>query len=63
MSQASYYEGRVHSVKFRDDSEAFFILKMKLEGMDEMQTVRGNIPGISVEVNSYIPFMGQWHRH
>lgn len=63
MKQAAYYEGRVHSVKFRDDSEAFFILKMKLEGMDEMQTVRGNIPGISVEVNSYIPFMAQWHRH
>jgi exodeoxyribonuclease V alpha subunit len=72
MSSA-YYEGRVHTVMFRDDAEAFFILKVRLDdegeaipgfpSLSEAVSVRGHIPGMKIEVNSWLGFEAKWVNH
>ena len=69
---STYYEGRVHTIMFEDAAEAFYILKVRLEdesplpGMPSLAgdvTVRGHIPGMKIEVNSWLGFEAKWTRH
>lgn len=71
-----YFTGRVHSVIFENVSQAFYILKIKVD-RDPQQgdehdfqasagaliTVRGTIPGLHVEVGTWFGFEGNWVRH
>ena len=64
-----YYSGHVHSVIYDDPSQAFYILKMELE-QDEFKTpeqmqvtVRGNVPGMTVQVGSWFGFEARWTEH
>lgn len=69
---SNYYAGRVHTILFEDASEAFYILKVALEddnpiaGMAstaDVVTIRGYIPGLKIEVNSWIGFEAKWTTH
>lgn len=63
----SYFSGRVHSVIFENPTQGFYILRMALDGADpilgDRPSVRGNIPGISVQVGTWIGFEGEWVEH
>lgn len=69
----AYYEGRIHTVLFADDAEAFYILKVRLEdegcqipgmpSLAEATTARGHIPGLKVEVGGWIGFEAKWTKH
>lgn len=68
----AYYEGRVHTIMFEDAAEAFYILKVRLDdesplpGMPSQRgdvTVRGHVPGMKIEVNSWIGFEAKWTCH
>lgn len=69
-----YFSGQVHSIIFENSAQAFYILKMVLdsegevEGLDSLEegvpvTVRGDIPGLSVDTGTWFGFEGKWDDH
>lgn len=52
------YAGRVVHMIYGDDAQAFYIVKMNLEGFDKLISVKGSIPGITVDVGTYFAFKG-----
>jgi len=73
MAKTNYYEGRVHTIIYEDPDQAFYILKVLLNvddppvpGFPELEppvTVRGHIPGLSLDINSWLSFEGTWRKH
>jgi len=72
----NYFSGRVHSIVFENEAQAFYILRMVLDaessasipsdGMDLMNgsvTVRGDVPGLQVSVGTWFGFEGVWDQH
>lgn len=61
------FSGRVHSVIFEDAAKSFYILKYILdeEGArkSKMVTIRGEVPGITVEDGTWFSFEGEWVTH
>lgn len=73
MSEPEYFTGRVVAVIFKNAAQAFYIAKVKLDDDPEEEnynplaprnvTVRGNIPGLNVQVGAWLGFEGQWVKH
>lgn len=57
-----YYSGRVHSIIFENEAEAFYILRFTLDE-GGTTTVRGKIPGLTIRVGTWVGFEGKWTRH
>lgn len=62
MSAPIYYAGRVNSVVYENPGNAFYILKMVLDGDNTFSTVtvKGNIPGLRIAVGSWFGFEAKW---
>lgn len=62
MSAPLYFSGRVHSVVFENTDNAFYILKLVLDGgsATSMVTVKGTIPGLRIVVGAWFGFEGKW---
>ena len=64
-----YYAGRVQAVVFGNDAQSFYILKMALDGdedLDEVSasvTVRGSVPGLEVKAGTWFGFEAKWEHH
>lgn len=52
------YKGRVTHVIFSNDSESFYIMKMRLEGIEGLISVKGNVSGMTISEGSYFAFIG-----
>lgn len=67
MIQNQYFSGRVSNVIHSNPSQAFYILKMMLDGTSELLdgfvTVRGTIPGMTVADGSWFGFEAHWTTH
>ena len=70
----SYYEGRVHTVVYSDPVGAFYVLKVLLDEKEdpllaefpelaEPITVKGYIPGLQIQMNTWLGFEGKWIEH
>jgi len=70
----NYFSGRVHSVVFKNEAKAFYILRLVLD--DEivaenpdtavsggLVTVRGDVPGLPIETGTWFGFDGKWDDH
>lgn len=70
-AQPDYYSGRVHSVAFSDESKAFYVVSVVLDGStsgglnldSNVVTVRGSIPGVRIAVGTWFGFEGVWDDH
>lgn len=67
---SSYFSGRVHSVVFENESEAFYILRVVLDQecitsdlSSGTITLRGEIPGLQISVGLWFGFEGVWEDH
>lgn len=63
-----YFSGRVHTIVFENPAQGFYVLRMVLDGgtsspMAEHPVVRGNVPGVNVEVGTWFGFEGEWVTH
>jgi len=65
-----YFSGRVHSIVFENESEAFYILRIVLDQecvTSDMSsgtiTLRGEIPGLQISVGLWFGFEGTWEEH
>lgn len=58
-----YFSGRVSTLIFENEAQAFYILKMVLDGQTDVVTVRGNILGLDVAVGIWFGFEGAWTFH
>ena len=56
----AYESGTVHSVKFKNPAQNFYILKMKLDSTNQLVDVKGNVSGIDVQVGTWFGFEGFW---
>jgi len=64
----TYYSGRVHTVMYEDPAQAFYVVKVALDSANqdplslwlgstpEPMTVKGHIPGISVQIGTWFGF-------
>jgi len=72
----SYFSGHVHTVIFENESQDFYILRVRLDDtsdgaglgdLDDMFTetvvVKGSIPGLKPRNNTWIGFEGKWIQH
>jgi len=71
----TYFAGRVHSIRYEDPSQAFYIFQMVLDehGDDLLASllapptgpvpVRGYVPGLKVETGIWFGFEGEWGTH
>ena len=71
----TYFSGRVHSVIFSNPAQDFYILRVVLDRQEDDAVemfsvvsnkpvvVKGNIPGLKIEVNSWFGFEGKWVNH
>ena len=62
MSTPIYYAGRVHSVVYENAANAFYILKMVLDGgpVGALTTVKGSVPGLHVAIGTWFGFEARW---
>lgn len=62
MTTSDYYSGRVSSVVYENTGNAFYILKMVLDGdnVTSLVTVKGNIPGLHVATGTWFGFEARW---
>jgi|APSaa5957512622_1039677.scaffolds.fasta_scaffold11429_3 exodeoxyribonuclease V alpha subunit len=69
-----YFSGRVHSVVFANEGNAFYIVRMVLDHDDDgvgmlmkqsvaPVSVKGNVPGIKVAPGAWFGFEGKWTNH
>jgi len=69
-----YFSGRVHTIIFSNPADSFYIMRMVLDKQpDDVEdmfskglkvvTVKGRVPGIPVDVNSWFGFEGRWITH
>ena len=65
-----YYSGRVLAVVYGDKSQAFYVLKMSLDAecvrgplKSNVTTIRGDVPGVKVEVGTWFGFNAIWDDH
>ena len=72
-----YFTGRIMNVIFENASQSFYILRVKLDQETDEEaspvmdmslgtsvvTVKGNIPGLNVEVGTWFGFEGNWINH
>lgn len=68
MIQNQYFSGRVSNVIHSNPNQAFYILKMVLDGVSPATlegpvTVRGTIPGMSISDGSWFGFDAHWTTH
>ena len=54
--------GRVISVTFKNTASSFYILKMRLDGTDQVVTVKGTVAGLVVEEGAWFGFTAK-HKH
>ena len=72
----TYHSGRVHSIIFENEAQAFYILRMVLDapdvqdigfGFSSLQNVpvvvRGHVPGLDVQIGSWFGFEARWGTH
>ena len=71
----TYFAGRVHSIRFEDPSQAFYIFQMVLDDQEDdllaslvsapvgPVPVRGHVPGLKVAVGIWFGFEGSWTTH
>ena len=55
-----YRTGTVHSIKFKNPAQNFYILKIVFDDTGEFVDAKGNIAGIDVQVGSWFGFEGVW---
>lgn len=71
MSRQQYFSGRVQSVVFSNENDAFYILRMVLDAEEDTLgmfgvntsapvTVKGNVPGVKVENGTWFGFEASW---
>lgn len=71
---ATYFSGRVHSVVYDNPGGAFYIVKMILDQdeddfdflmpvFNDPVTVKGNVPGMAVQIGTWFGFEGKWITH
>ena len=65
-----YFSGRVHSITYEDDTQAFYILQMVLDAntsstgsLDSRVAVRGHVPGIPLKIGTWFGFEAEWKTH
>ncbi len=64
-----YFSGRVHTVVYEDTPNAFYIMKVLLDEVDNpptidpIVTVKGHVPGLSVAVGTWFGFEAKWVTH
>lgn len=58
-----YYEGRVLSVRFANEDESFFVLKMQLDEGGDPVIAKGHVPGLQVGAGTWFGFEGTWETH
>lgn len=67
MVHNQYFSGRVVSIIHSNPSQAFYILKMVLDGVSpdtlDPVTIRGTIPGMSIAQGSWFGFEAHWTDH
>jgi exodeoxyribonuclease V alpha subunit len=68
VTQNQYFSGRVASVIHSNPSQAFYILKMVLDGTSPITlegpvTIRGTIPGMAIADGSWFGFEAHWTTH
>lgn len=68
MIQNTYFSGRVGGVIHSNPIQAFYILKVVLDGVsnDALEgpvTIRGTIPGMSITDGTWFGFEGHWTTH
>lgn len=67
MTTAQFFSGRVHSIIFENPNAGYYILRMILDGEDpvlgDRPTVRGNVPGINIQIGTWFGFEGEWIQH
>lgn len=61
MSQVLY--GRVRSISYENTPSSFYIVKMVLDGTNQMVSVKGVVPGLSVTIGSWFGFEGTLTHH
>ena len=61
----SYFSGRVHSIIHETPAQAFYILRIVLDGPQAQPsvTVRGSIPGLGIKVGTWFGFEANWTTH
>jgi exodeoxyribonuclease V alpha subunit len=60
----AHYSGRVHTVVFENIAQAFYVLRVVMDGDTGMPVVvRGNIPGLDIKIGTWIPFEADWLSH
>lgn len=60
----AHYSGRVHTVVFENVAQAFYVLRVVMDGDTGMPVVvRGNIPGLDIKIGTWIPFEADWLSH
>lgn len=59
-----HFSGRVHTVVFENAAQSFYILRITLDGEQGLPVIaKGNVPGLSVKVGTWIPFEADWTTH
>lgn len=64
----TYFSGQVHSILFSDEAKAYYILRLTLDAESVVDhttliTLRGEIPGVRIEVGTWFGFEGVWDDH
>lgn len=68
----TYFSGRVHSIRHEDTTKSFYILRLSLDAecvsptapdTSTIITVRGDIPGVKIDVGVWFGFEGVWDNH
>ncbi len=70
---SDYFSGRVQSVVFANEANAFYIVRMILDRDDDVGmffdtnvapvSVKGNVPGLPVDVGTWFGFEAKWTNH
>ncbi len=71
---STYFSGRVQSVVFANEGNAYYIVRMILDKDDsgvgmflketvEAVSVKGNVPGLNITPGAWFGFEGKWIRH
>lgn len=60
----AHFSGRVHTIVFENAAQSFYVLRVMLDGDSVMPiVVKGNIPGMTVKIGTWIPFEADWISH
>lgn len=56
----AYFSGRVQRVRYSDPESAFYIVQMLLDETNKSVSVKGNVPGLSIQDGTWFGFEANW---